>query len=261
MEAEAETMNTDETSAQRPLDGRRDDIIVTAARLFAENGYASTTMTQIARACGLRQSSLYYWFGQKEAILRELLALNRITMDFIVTQIADTAESPAVRLLRLLMFDLNELCQAPVDISEIDALAERQPDGFREYWEDMSVLHRELTALIAEGIERGEFTACDPELAALQICAAEQGIQHRFRSSAAHRPGGASPFQHPDLGRGEFVTEAARWLVRSLLADVTAMPAIAAAAERHADTGTPATGDSATGDSAAPAVAVPSAGS
>jgi AcrR family transcriptional regulator len=248
-------MNQDEMSAQRPLDGRRDDIIVTAARLFAENGYANTTMTQIARACGLRQSSLYYWFGQKEAILRELLALNRITMDFIATRIADTAESPGVRLLRFLVFDLNELCQAPVDITEIDALAERQPDGFREYWEDMSVLHRELTALIAEGVDRGEFGPCDPELAALQVCAAEQGIQHRFRSSAAHCPGGASPFQHPDLGRDAFVAEAARWLVRSLLADVTALPAIIEAAARHAGAGGPADGAP-----AAPAIMVPLTG-
>jgi AcrR family transcriptional regulator len=248
-------MNQDEMSAQRPLDGRRDDIIVTAARLFAENGYANTTMTQIARACGLRQSSLYYWFGQKEAILRELLALNRITMDFIATRIADTAESPAVRLLRFLVFDLNELCQAPVDITEIDALAERQPDGFREYWEDMSVLHRELTALIAEGVDRGEFGPCDPELAALQVCAAEQGIQHRFRSSAAHSPGGASPFQHPDLGLDAFVAEAARWLVRSLLADVTALPAIIEAAARHDDAGGPADGAP-----AAPAIMVPLTG-
>lgn len=222
-------------SAQVTLDGRRDDIIVTAARLFAENGYANTTMTQIARACGLRQSSLYYWFGQKEAILRELLALNRITMDFIATRIADTTESPAVRLLRLLVFDLNELCRAPVGIVEIDALAERQREGFREYWEDMAVLHRELTALIAEGIGQGEFARCDPELAALHVCAAEQGIEHRFRSSATHRPGGASPFQHRLLSRAEYVTEAARWLVRSLLADPASMPAIAAAAARHAD--------------------------
>jgi TetR/AcrR family transcriptional regulator len=248
-------------SAKLPIDGRRDDIIVTAARLFAENGYANTTMTQIAKACGLRQSSLYYWFGQKEAILRELLALNRVTVDFIATRIAGTAESPAVRLLRLLVFDLNELCKAPVDITEIEALAELQPDGFREYWEDNAVLHRGMAALIAEGIDRGEFGPCDPELAALQICAAEVGIQHRFRFSAAHRPGGASPFQYPDLGRDKFVTEAARWLVRSLLADAAAMPAITEAAARHADIGDPAVGDPPIAEPAAPAAMAPLTGS
>jgi hypothetical protein len=37
------------------------------------------------------------------------------------------------------------------------------------------------------------------------------------------------------LSRAEYVTESARWLVRSLLADPADMPAIAAAAARHAD--------------------------
>ncbi|HEX3513068.1 MAG TPA: TetR/AcrR family transcriptional regulator [Trebonia sp.] len=233
----------EEGPAQHPLDGRREDIIVTAAQLFAEKGYANTTMTQIARACGLRQSSLYYWFSQKEAILRELLALNQITLDFLATRIADQAESPAVRLLRLLVFDLNELCRAPVDITEIDTLAESQPDGFREYWQDMAVLHRGLTALVGEGIQRGEFARCDPELAALQICAAEQGLAHRFRGSAAHSTASASPFQHPVLSRAEYVTESARWLVRSVLANPAEMPAIATAAARHADIDDPAPTD------------------
>jgi TetR/AcrR family transcriptional regulator len=229
-----------QVTGPQSLDGRREDIIVTAARLFAENGYASTTMTQIARACGLRQPSLYYWFGHKEAILRELLALNRVTMDFIATRIAGSTESPAVRLLRLIVFDLNYLCRAPVDSTEIDALAERQSDGFREYWEDMAALHRGLAALIAEGIEGGELAGCDPELAALQVCAAEQGIAHRFRSSAAHGPESTNPFRHPDLSRAGYVTEAARWLVRSLLADPAGLPAIAAAAARYADIDVPA---------------------
>jgi TetR/AcrR family transcriptional regulator len=253
-------MNQD-GAAPQPLDARREDIIATAARLFADKGYANTTMTQIARACGLRQSSLYYWFSQKDAILRELLALNRITMDFLATRIADTADSPAVKLLRLFVFDLNELCRAPVDFTEIDALAEQQPDGFREYWEDMAVLHRGLTALVAEGIERGEFARCDPELAALQVCAAEQGLAHRFRGSAAHGAGGGSPFQYPVLSRAEYVAESARWLVRSLLDDPADMPAIAAAAARYADIDDTAPTDPVPADPGPTAGALPLAGS
>jgi TetR/AcrR family transcriptional regulator len=228
-------MDQREAPARSPLDGRRDDIITTAARLFADKGYASITMTQIARACGLRQSSLYYWFGDKEAIVRELLALNRLTMDFIATRVADAAESPAVRLLRLLMFDLGQLCRAPVDITEIDALAERQPEGFPEYWADMQVLHGELAAIVTAGIERGEFTPCDPELAALRMCAAEHGVAHRCRFSAVHSPDGPSPFRHPGPRRSDLVSETAQWLVRALLADPATLPAVVAAAGQHAD--------------------------
>src|SRR3954452_5171833 len=97
------TIDTDADS------GRRGHILVVAARLFGERGYLNTTMTQIARECGLGQSSLYYWFRQKEDILLGLLALNTISLTFAERMVAATG-SPAVRLLRLLRLDILELC-------------------------------------------------------------------------------------------------------------------------------------------------------
>jgi AcrR family transcriptional regulator len=47
-------------TTETPRDSRREEILAVATRLFAENGYAKTTMTGIAKACGLRQPSLYY---------------------------------------------------------------------------------------------------------------------------------------------------------------------------------------------------------
>ncbi len=94
--------------------GRQGHILVVAARLFRERGYLNTTMTEIARECGLGQSSLYYWFRQKEDILLGLLALNRVSLDF-AEQVVAEAGSPAVRLLRLLRLDMLELCSSPVD--------------------------------------------------------------------------------------------------------------------------------------------------
>jgi AcrR family transcriptional regulator len=40
----------------------RTGIVNAATRLFSEKGYAQTTMSDIARAVGLQQSSLFYWF-------------------------------------------------------------------------------------------------------------------------------------------------------------------------------------------------------
>lgn len=47
----------------------REHIIATAIKLFQERGYAKTSLSEIARQIGLDQSSLYYWFPSKEAIL------------------------------------------------------------------------------------------------------------------------------------------------------------------------------------------------
>lgn len=217
---------------------RRGYILVVAARLFGERGYLDTTMTEIARECGLGQSSLYYWFRQKEDILLGLLALNRVSLAFAERVLAETG-SPAVRLLRLLRFDIRELCSSSVDICEVEVLAERQPDVFAEFWADTALLHDYVGSLISDGIACGEFVDCDPQFAALNICAAEEGVQRRYRNSAAHAPGSANPFRHQDYTLEHVATELSGMLVRGLLRDPATLPTILAAAATHDDVAPP----------------------
>ena len=218
---------------------RRSHILVVAARLFRERGYLNTTMTEIARACGLGQSSLYYWFRQKEDILLGLLALNRVSLDF-AQQVVTQSGSAAVRLLRLLRLDMLELCSSSLDICEVEVLAEQQPEVFVEFWADTAALHRHIATLVSDGIARGEFIECDPEFAALNICAAEEGVQRRYRNSAAHAPGGTSPFRHQNYSREYVATELAAMLVRCLLRDPASVPNFTAAAAAYDDSAPPA---------------------
>jgi len=50
-------------------DNRLRLVLDAAARLFREKGYASTSMRDIATACGMLAGSLYYHFPSKEALL------------------------------------------------------------------------------------------------------------------------------------------------------------------------------------------------
>ena len=60
---------------------RRDEILATAADLFWANGYAGTTMSELASAMKLRKASLYHHIDKKETLLYELSldSLQRIT--------------------------------------------------------------------------------------------------------------------------------------------------------------------------------------
>ncbi len=51
---------------------RRRLIQETAAELFSANGYARTTMQDIATAVGIKKGSLYYFYKSKDALLAEL---------------------------------------------------------------------------------------------------------------------------------------------------------------------------------------------
>lgn len=50
-------------------DNRLPQVLDAAARLFRAKGYASTSMRDIAAACGMLPGSLYYHFPSKEALL------------------------------------------------------------------------------------------------------------------------------------------------------------------------------------------------
>jgi AcrR family transcriptional regulator len=51
----------------------RQAILDQALRLFADHGFFGTSMRQIARAVGVRESALYHHFPSKDAVFRELV--------------------------------------------------------------------------------------------------------------------------------------------------------------------------------------------
>jgi len=50
-------------------------ILRTAARLFRNNGYAATSLRQIAAQCNMKAGSIYYHFDSKDAIISEVLRI------------------------------------------------------------------------------------------------------------------------------------------------------------------------------------------
>jgi len=48
---------------------RREEVVATAARLFAERGYSETSMEDLTAATGLAAGGLYHYIGSKEALL------------------------------------------------------------------------------------------------------------------------------------------------------------------------------------------------
>ena len=51
----------------------RQNILKQAARLFADKGYAGTTIIDLAEACESSRGALYHYFGSKEDILFHIL--------------------------------------------------------------------------------------------------------------------------------------------------------------------------------------------
>src|SRR4051812_15051939 len=50
-------------------EGRRAEVVAAAAKQFAENGYAATSIADLTEATGLAAGGLYHYIGSKEALL------------------------------------------------------------------------------------------------------------------------------------------------------------------------------------------------
>lgn len=74
LEAKAVVVQMSESAAGAPQGGgTRGKILSVALRLFADQGYESTSMRQIGEQLGITKAALYYHFTSKEAIVRALI--------------------------------------------------------------------------------------------------------------------------------------------------------------------------------------------
>ncbi len=101
----------DMTRRDRRTAETRTRLIAAAARLFAQRGVDATTIDEIAAAGGVSRTSVFNYFGYKEAILVEIGA-------GFVREIADVASRTPRRAPRQALYDLADA---------IAAIAERDP--------------------------------------------------------------------------------------------------------------------------------------
>jgi TetR/AcrR family transcriptional regulator, cholesterol catabolism regulator len=174
---------------------RRRAIEDAASDLFRRNGYAATSVRDIARALDIRGPSLYAHVASKEDVLWAIV--DRVASRFEAAADAAAAEArDADDLLaglvrahvRVVAEDVGE---ASVFIHEWRHLSDERR---RAVLERRDAYEERFRAAIADGIAQGAFALTDPSLAATFLLTALNGIPTWYR------PGGsASPAQLADL--------------------------------------------------------------
>jgi len=72
-----------------------------AARLFAEKGYPSASVADLARACGVSKALLYHYYRDKEDLLADVAVSYVDRLAEIVAEVAAQGLPPAAHLRRL----------------------------------------------------------------------------------------------------------------------------------------------------------------
>ena len=93
----------------------RETIVRTATRLFAQQGYPGTSMSDLARECGISKPLLYHYVSDKYELLSEITESHVTRLEALVGEVASQGLAPAPRLRELIRRFVHEYAQARHD--------------------------------------------------------------------------------------------------------------------------------------------------
>ncbi|MEF2525755.1 MULTISPECIES: TetR/AcrR family transcriptional regulator [Streptomyces] len=137
---------------RRPHTGRppREELLCAAAELFTVRGYAATTTRTVAERAGLRQATLYHYFGGKEELLAELLESTVApSLRLARPLLADRARPAAERLRELCRSDVLLLCGGPYHLGALYLLPEVAGSRFARFRRMRAELREAYGSLLA----------------------------------------------------------------------------------------------------------------
>lgn len=143
----------------------RNALLLTARRVFAEQGYAPTSMDDLTSQAGLTRGALYHHFGDKKGLLAAVVQLIDQEMDARLHKITETSSNPwegfQARCHAYLQMALEPEYQRIV-LRDAKAVLGDSPD-------DQSQCIVTMAQLIADMSRDGVLTVDDPEALALMI--------------------------------------------------------------------------------------------
>jgi len=158
---------------------RQRQILQAARDVFAKDGFDSARMDDIADASGLSKGTLYLYYKSKDDLIAGLL---KTTFNDLLVQLRTLLEidkSVEIRLLDYAQQMTNYMQQDASTLNiayEFYAVAARQPNVRRLLQTYFADYRAALTALLEQGIQRGEFTRFDTTQAAMTLIALLEGL-------------------------------------------------------------------------------------
>jgi AcrR family transcriptional regulator len=200
---------------------RKQQLLDAAARLFAEQGYASTRVVDIVDAAGVAKGLFYWYFENKEALFRELAADMRRRLRRQQAAAIDDCATALTRLLQGSVASVHFMAENAPFFSLLEVEGHTVSDVLRQGTEQHV---RDVTALIVAGQRDGTVTDDDPaDLLALSVVGTVGQFGHFHRT---HRV---------ELSLDELSGYVARLVARMLAADENAARASLVALGNRAD--------------------------
>lgn len=164
-----------------PRPSRWNEIVAAAGRLFQTQGFAATSLEDIASEVGMWKGSLYHYIESKEDLL---LAVVRAPAEDLLRKVREVVgmDLPPAEKIRLIARSHGLVLEHDVVFASVylQEIAGRQRDA--EWAAKDREYVRAITGILVEGIERGDFAgSMNPRTAALALIGSLNWMTHWYR--------------------------------------------------------------------------------
>lgn len=147
------------------------EVLDHATRLFAEKGFAGTNLQDIATSMGLKRPALYYYFKSKDELLERLIVDATLGPAQELRAIAEQTSLDATHRLHAMARNMVHWVAAHTDrfLLLVKSESELSPEGSEAFNDGRRAALDEVTAVIQEGVESGQFRQVDANIAAFGV--------------------------------------------------------------------------------------------
>lgn len=162
------------------IDAKKDLILKTARELLAKNGFAKTTLDDIANALGMKKSSLYYYYTNKEALIEDVMNHERENFCSLITDALNSDGSTIDKIINYEKAKFEYVAET-IKLHEISTsvLFEMKSKMF----DQIQIIHKKeiemLRKILDEGIRKKEIKKCDTKRIAELILTLSEALRHR----------------------------------------------------------------------------------
>src|SRR5690606_6006073 len=159
-------MTTAQERKQQERTARRRRIQRAARTVFAEKGYAKTSIEQIAREASLSVGAIYLYFRSKEDLYVSLLEETLDLFDTELRQIRGRSDQPPHERLRMAWSFLTQWAATDVEasrvlrlISQPNVRAQLSDEVVEAVGKGLTQVRDHLSAIVQEGMQSGTYYA------------------------------------------------------------------------------------------------------
>jgi AcrR family transcriptional regulator len=149
---------------------QRRTVLIAAANLFSEKGYAGTSMADLASSLGISRPALYYYFDSKEEILTSMVEEVTLAIKEMGETRADGKRDPAETLYEMVKTNARFVLNNAVLFKVIDRSGNFFPEKTKLVNAQATrAIFDKFKAVIERGIKSGHFKKMNPSIGAFAV--------------------------------------------------------------------------------------------